>query len=52
MWITLSRLYRQIANVDALKAAAEFTTVRHLAMRFRGLPRSGMVEVLAYRCMQ
>jgi len=28
---------RQIVNVDVLKAAsAEFTTMRHLAMRFRG----------------
>jgi transposase len=33
---------RQVANVDALKAAsAEFTAMRHLAMRFRGLLRSG-----------
>ncbi len=38
---------RQIANVDALKAAsAEFTTMRHLAMRFRGLLRGGTVEKL------
>jgi hypothetical protein len=29
---------RQIVNVDVLKAAsAEFTTMRQLAMRFRGL---------------
>jgi transposase len=33
---------RQVANVDALKAAsAEFTAMRHLAMRFRGLLRGG-----------
>jgi transposase len=33
---------RQIVNVDALKAAsAEFATMRHLAMRFRGLLRGG-----------
>jgi transposase len=38
---------RQIINVDALKAAsAEFTTMRHLAMRFRGLLRGGTVESL------
>jgi transposase len=38
---------RQIINVDALKAAsAEFTTMRHLAMRFRGLLRGGTVERL------
>jgi Transposase/Homeodomain-like domain len=38
---------RQIANVDALKAAsAEFTTMRHLAMRFSGLLHGGMVEKL------
>ena len=38
---------RQIANVDALKAAsAEFTTMRHLAMRFRGLIRGGTPEKL------
>ena len=38
---------RQIVNVDALKAAsAEFTTMRHLAMRFRGLLRGGTVEKL------
>jgi transposase len=38
---------RQIANVDALKAAsAEFTTMRHLAMRFRGLLRGGTGEKL------
>jgi hypothetical protein len=33
---------RQIVNVDALKAAsAEFATMRHLAIRFRGLLRGG-----------
>jgi len=38
---------RQIVNVDALKAAsAEFTTMRHLAMRFRGLLRGGTNERL------
>ena len=38
---------RQIVNVDALKAASpEFTTMRHLAMRFRGLLRGGTVEEL------
>jgi transposase len=38
---------RQIANVDALKAAsAEFTTMRALAMRFRGLLRGGTLERL------
>ena len=38
---------RQIVNVDALKAAsAEFTTMRQLAMRFRGLLRGGTVERL------
>ncbi len=38
---------RQIVNVDALKAAsAEFTTMRRLAMRFRGLLRGGTVERL------
>jgi Transposase len=38
---------RQIANVDPLKAAsAEFTTMRHLAMRFRGLLRGARVEKL------
>jgi transposase len=38
---------RQIVNVDALKAAlAEFTTMRHLAMRFRGLLRGGTRERL------
>jgi hypothetical protein len=37
----------QIANVDALKAASpDFTTTRHLAMRFRGLLRGGTVEKL------
>ena len=38
---------RQVANVDALKAAsAEFTTMRRLAMQFRGLLRSGTTERL------
>jgi hypothetical protein len=38
---------RQVANVDALKAAsAEFTAMRRLAMRFRGLLRGGTVEGL------
>jgi hypothetical protein len=38
---------RQVANVDALKAAsAEFTAMRRLAMRFRGLLRGGMAEGL------
>jgi transposase len=38
---------RQIVNVDALKAAsAEFTTMRGLAMRIRGLLRGGAVEKL------
>jgi transposase len=38
---------RQIANVDALKAAsAEFTTMRRLAMRFRGLLHGGTMEKL------
>ena len=38
---------RQVANVDALKAAsAEFTAMRRLAMRFRGLLRSGTAEGL------
>jgi transposase len=38
---------RQIVSVDALKvASAEFTTMRHLAMRFRGLLRGGTVEKL------
>jgi len=33
---------RQVANVDALKAAsAEFTAMRRLAMRFRGLLLGG-----------
>jgi hypothetical protein len=36
---------RQVANVDALKAAsADFTAMRRLAMRFRGLLRDGTVE--------
>ena len=38
---------RQIVNVDALKAAsADFTTMRCLAMRFRGLLRGGTAEKL------
>nr|WP_256367369.1 transposase [Acidisphaera sp. S103] len=38
---------RQIVNVDVLKAASgEFTTMRQLAMRFRGLLRGGTVEKL------
>ena len=38
---------RQIVNVDALKAAsADFTTMRYLAMRFRGLLRGGTIEKL------
>jgi hypothetical protein len=38
---------RQVANLDALKAAsAEFTAMRHLAMRFRGLLRGGTPERL------
>ena len=38
---------RQVANVDALKAtSAEFTAMRHLAMRFRGLLRGGTPERL------
>jgi len=38
---------RQIANVDALKAAsAEFTAMQRLAMRFRGLLREGTPEGL------
>jgi transposase len=38
---------RQAATVDALKAAsAEFTAMRCLAMRFRGLLRGGMAEGL------
>ena len=38
---------RQVANVDALKAAsAEFTAIRRLAMRFRGLLRGGTAEGL------
>jgi transposase len=38
---------RQIVNVDALKVASEeFSTMRHLAMRFRGLLRGGTVEGL------
>ena len=33
---------RQVANVNALKAAsADFTAMRQLAIRFRGLPRNG-----------
>jgi transposase len=38
---------RQIVNVDLLKAAsAEFTTMRHLAMRFGGLFRGRSVDKL------
>lgn len=38
---------RQAASVDALKAgSAEFTTMRRLAMQFRGLLRSGTAERL------
>jgi transposase len=38
---------RQIVNVDALKAASgDFTTMRKLAMRFRGLFRGGSVAAL------
>jgi transposase len=38
---------RQVANVDALKAAsAEFTAMRRLAMRFRGLRRGGTPDGL------
>lgn len=38
---------RQILNVDALKpASADFTTMRALAMRLRGLLRGGTVERL------
>ena len=38
---------RQVANVDALKAAsADFTAMRRLAMRFRGLLRGGTPERL------
>jgi transposase len=38
---------RQIASVDALKAASvEFTTMRRLAMRFRGLLHGGTAEKL------
>jgi len=38
---------RQAVTVDALKAAsAEFTAMRRLAMRFRGLLRGGTVEDL------
>ena len=38
---------RQVANVDALKAAsADFTAMRRLAMRFRGLLRGGTAEGL------
>jgi hypothetical protein len=36
---------RQIVNVNALKAASvEFTAMRHLAMRFRGLLRGGTAQ--------
>jgi hypothetical protein len=38
---------RQIVNVDVLKAAStEFTTMRGLAMRFRGRLRGGTIEKL------
>jgi hypothetical protein len=38
---------RQVVNVDVLKvASAEFTTMRQLAMRFRGLLRGGAIEKL------
>ena len=38
---------RQVANVDALKAAAaDFTAMRRLAMRYRGLLRGGTPERL------
>jgi transposase len=38
---------RQLASVDVLKAAStEFCTMRHLAMRLRGLLRGGTVEAL------
>jgi transposase len=38
---------RQVANVDALKAtSAEFTAMRRLAMRFRGLLRGGTPDRL------
>ncbi len=38
---------RQIVNVDTLKAASgDFTTMRKLAMRFRGLFRGGSVAAL------
>ena len=38
---------RQLANVDVLKAAStDFCTMRHLAMRLRGLLRGGTVEAL------
>ena len=38
---------RQVATVDALKAAsAEFTAMRRLAMRFRGLLRGGTAKGL------
>jgi hypothetical protein len=38
---------RQIVNVDALKStSAEYTTMRCLALRFRGLLRGGNVEKL------
>jgi hypothetical protein len=38
---------RQVANVDALKAAsAEFTAMRRLAMRFQGQLRGGTLEGL------
>jgi hypothetical protein len=38
---------RQLTVVDALKAGSEeFTTMRQLAMRFRGLFRGGSLEKL------
>jgi transposase len=38
---------RQLASVDVLKAAStDFCTMRHLAMRLRGLLRGGTVEAL------
>ena len=40
---------RQIANVDALKAASmEFSAMRRLAMRFQGLLRGGTPEGLVF----
>jgi transposase len=37
---------RQVLTVDALKASPEFTAMRRLAMRFRGLLRGGTVDEL------